>query len=383
MLNIGVIGIGNCGNQVAKKAMEELGCDVLALNSSMNDLSTLPDSVPHMCLGDEKGAGKNRLEAKKFLKSSVIQMVGDESFKNFINGKDIIFIVSSTGGGTGSGMAPVLSKFIRQSFHDADGKEKAVILIGVLPKISEAYTTQVNTLEYLTELTENLDDPTYMIYDNERLSKEPTHIMMETINSSIVQDIKVLSGYYNTSTPFSSIDEKDMKMIVQTQGRLFIASLINIKEKDIDDETLEEFLIDQVKKNSHAEIDRNKIVARTGIITQLSESLNNQFDTHLTEVQKFIGSPVEEFEHIVINEERSVDNNIFLIMAGLSSINDRIHKVKDRIEEIEELQNNRESENALDGIDLQSMNAKRNYRADNTDDAKKPDLDDIFSGFGV
>ena len=52
MLNVGVIGIGNCGNQVAKKAMEELGCDVLALNSSINDLSTLPDTIPQICLGD-------------------------------------------------------------------------------------------------------------------------------------------------------------------------------------------------------------------------------------------------------------------------------------------------------------------------------------------
>lgn len=383
MLSVGVIGIGNCGNQVAKKAMEELGCDVLALNSSINDLSTLPDTIPQICLGDEKGAGKNRLEAKKFLKASVLKMIEEEAFKTFMNEKDIIFIVSSTGGGTGSGMAPVLSKFIRQSFHDADGKEKVVVLVGVLPKLSEAYTTQVNTLEYLTELTENLDDPTYMMYDNDRLSKEPTHVMMNTINSDIVQDIKVLSGYYNTSTPFSSIDEKDMKMLVQTQGRLFIASLRDVKEKDIDEKSLEEMLIDQVKRNSHAEIDRNQVVTRTGIITNLNEALNNQFDTHLTEVQKFIGSPVEEFEHIVINEERSIDNNVFLIMAGLSSINDRINKVKDRIDEIEELQKNRESENALDGIDLESMNAKRNYRSENTDDTKKPDLADIFSGFGV
>ena len=38
MLNVGVIGIGNCGNQVAKLAMNELKCDVLAINSSMNEL---------------------------------------------------------------------------------------------------------------------------------------------------------------------------------------------------------------------------------------------------------------------------------------------------------------------------------------------------------
>ena len=381
MLNVGVIGIGNCGKQVASKAMEELKCDVLAINSSKNDLSTLPASVPQLCIGDERGAGKNRTEAKKFLKASMMNLMETEDFKNFMVGKDIIFIVSSTGGGTGSGMAPVLSSIIRNAFHDKDGSEKAVILVGVLPKLSEAYSTQVNTLEYLTELNKTLDDPTYMMYDNDRLSKEPTHIMMERINTDIVQDIKILRGDYNFSTPFSSIDEKDMKMIIQTQGRLFISKLMNIKEKDIDEKSLEELLIDQVKRNSHCEVDRNKVVARTGIITNLSENLNNQFDTHLNTVQEFVGSPVEEFEHVVINKERDIDNNIFFIMAGLTSINDRIVKVNERIKEIEELQKSRAEDDALSELDINAMNNRRHYRETQSDE--KVNLSSIFDNFGV
>ena len=173
-----------------------------------------------------------------------------------------------------------------------------------------------------------------------------------------------------------------MKMIIQTQGRLFIGSLTDIKEKDIDDESLEEMLIDQVKKNPHCEIDRNHIVARTGIITNLSENLNNQFDTHLSEVQKFVGSPVEEFEHIVINSERSIPNNIFFIMAGLTSINDRINKVKERIDEIEESQKALKEDSALSDINIEEMNAKRNYRKD-TADNEKPDLNKLFGSFGI
>ena len=117
MLNVGVIGIGNCGNQVAKLAMNELKCDVLAINSSKNDLSTLGEGVPVLCLGDERGAGKNRTEAKLFLKKSIMDMIQKEEIKNFMSEKDVIFIVSSTGGGTGSGMAPVLSSIIRKSFR--------------------------------------------------------------------------------------------------------------------------------------------------------------------------------------------------------------------------------------------------------------------------
>ena len=64
MIEVGVIGIGNCGNQVAKLAKEELSCDVLALNSSKNDLETIPETIPSILVGDERGAGKNRSEAK-------------------------------------------------------------------------------------------------------------------------------------------------------------------------------------------------------------------------------------------------------------------------------------------------------------------------------
>ena len=382
MLNVGVIGIGNCGNQVAKLAMEELACDVLALNSSKNDLATLPDTIPQICVGDERGAGKNRTEAKMFLKKGIMDMVKDDIFKKFMDKKDVIFIVSSTGGGTGSGMAPVLSSIIRKSFHDENGNESAVVLVGVLPKISEAYSTQVNSLEYMNELVENLDDPTYMMYDNERLSKEPTHLMMNGINKSIVQDIKVLRGDYNTSTPFSSIDEKDMKMIIQTQGRIFLAGLLGLKEKDIDEYTIEDLLVEQIKRNTHAEIDRNKILQRTGIISNLSENLNNQFDTHLRDVQDFVGSPVEEFEHIVINPERSYDNNAFFIMSGLTSMNDRINKIKDRIEEIEEAQKAKEDENALSDVDIKGLNEKRNYRESVSND-EKVNIENIFDSFGV
>lgn len=381
MLEVGVIGIGNCGNQVVKLAMEELACDVLALNSSKNDLETIPDTIPSILVGDERGAGKNRSEAKAFLKSSIMDMMKDEKFTNFMQHKDVIFIVSSTGGGTGSGMAPILSSIIRQSFHDKDGKERNVILCGVMPKISEAYSTQVNSLEYCKELMETLDSPTYMLYDNERLSKEPTHVMMKKVNQDIIDDIKVLRGDYNFPTPYSSIDQKDMKMILQTSGRIVVAKMVGMKEKDIDERTIEELLIDQIKRNSHAEMDRNKIIQRTGIITNLSENMNNQFDTHLTEVQEFIGSPIEEFEHVVINQERSIDNNVFLIMSGLKGINDRINKIRERIEEIEEAQKASEEDDALSELDINDLNSKREYREAKSDD-EKVSISGIFDQFG-
>ena len=381
MLNVGVIGTGNCGNQVSVLAAKELGCDVIAINSSKNDLSTLPDSIPYILIGDERGAGKKRDDAKKFLKDSIMDMIQDEKFQKFMKGKDVIFIVSSTGGGTGSGVAPLLSSIIRSSFRDAEGKEKPVVLIGVLPKIGEAYATQTNTLEYLKELYKTLDDQTYMLYDNETLSKEPSYLMMQKINQSIVDDIKVIRGDYNVPTPYASIDEKDMKMILETPGRICISSVRDLKEKDLDNVDIEDLIIEQLKSNTHCELQRDMVVNRTGMISNLSENLNSIFDTNIPKVQKFIGVPIEDFEHVAINPDRKMENNVFLIMSGLTNINDRINKISDRIEEIEERQNTTKDEDSLDDIDVNNLNSKRSYREKNVQDTV--DLQGIFSQFGA
>lgn len=382
MLEVGLIGIGNAGNQVATLASEKIGIDVFAINSSRQDFDTIPDSIPKKLIGDEKGAGKNRSDAKAFLKKQIMDLMSDEDFKNFMVSKEVVYICSSTGGGTGSGMAPILSSIIGNSFKNSDGSDKIIILIGILPTLLEAYSTQVNTLDYLTELYQTLEDPTYMLYDNDKLSKKSTCDMMKSINSSIVDDISVMMGMHTPTTPYASIDEKDMKVILNTQGRIAIASLTDLKEKDLDETTIEDLLINDIKTNTHSELQRDKVVRRTGVITNLSENINSTFNTHIPGIQEFIGSPVEEFEHIYVNSDRKMPNNVFLIMAGLSKINDRIHKINDRIEEIEEAQKgNDDDDDALSEQDVNKLNEKRNYRrsSENSD----VNLKDIFSKFNA
>ena len=141
MLVSGVIGIGNAGSQVASLAVSEQ-MDAVVINSSENDLSTIPDNVIKFPLGDLRGAGKNREEAKKFLKDSIKKILQTDEFVEFMDKKDVIFVVSSTGGGTGSGISPILTQILKKMFPDS-----YVILVGILPTLDEAYSTQINTLE--------------------------------------------------------------------------------------------------------------------------------------------------------------------------------------------------------------------------------------------
>lgn len=380
MLQVGVIGCGNAGNQTVElihKMYPEI--PVLALNCSENDMVTISDDVPKKLIGDGKGAGKNRSEAKKFLSQKITDLMSDETFRNTFSELEIVFVVSSAGGGTGSGIALLLSKVMKVAFT-----KTFLIPVGILPAVSEAYSTQGNSLEYLNELYTLMENPTYMLYDNERGTKLSTNRMMEEVNRQIASDINVLRGAYNISTKYMSIDERDALTLITTPGRIFVASVTDIKEKDLGEITIEDMILDRIKKNYHVPIQMDHVVNRTGVIANLSEPLLSGFDSHLPRVQEVVGSPVEEFEHLSVTPDRKMANHVFFIMSGLSDVNDRIEEINERIREIEEAQRQMEDVSDLDTNVIAGVNSKRIYRASEEVPAdRKADVSQIFKDFGV
>ena len=379
MLKVGLIGCGNAGNQVLQEALKTYpDMKLVAINSSENDLSTLPDSIMKITIGDGKGCGKNRMEAKKSLASQVLELVRNKEFIEFMSDLELAFVISSTGGGTGSGMSLVFTNVIAKTFPST-----YTIPVGILPTINEAESTQVNTLEYLTELYKSLDNKTtYMLYDNEKLKELPPNKMLPEVNRRIVEDINVLRCFYNKSTQFDSIDEKDALTVIRTPKRLMVASVYDVKEKDLDEMSLEERLMDSIKRGIHAEIQGDKIVNRTGIILNISESVLNTFSIQLPLIRSFLGDPIEEFKHIYVNEDKKLPNNAFLIISGLSPINDRIAKINDRITEIQEAQKRQEDDDELDDDLINSVNSKRVYSEEKTE-IEQVDIQGIFSNFGL
>lgn len=385
MLNFGIIGIGNAGNQVAALAAERLNIDALCINSSQKDLDTLNDRVFKVLIGDSMGAGKNRSEAKSFVKNNISKLLSSEEstkfFKSDSGNKDFVFIVSSTGGGTGSGASPVLCEVMKQVHSSIN-----FILIGILPSISEALSAQVNTLEYFKELYDVDGGTPYMLYDNDRMSDKPVNVMMESINNAIVEDLAVMRGDYQYPTKYSSIDEKDATNILTTSGRIIVASARNIKEKDLDNITIDKMIVDDMKRNAHSEFNRDKIVHRLGIISILDEAVNEHFDGQIQGVQEFLGAPVETYSHFVVKGDDldAVENAVFVVASGLSKNNDRIERIVKRINDINELQEkSKEARDQLSDIDIDSLNAKKQvHKASEAAENRKVDASAIFAKYG-
>jgi hypothetical protein len=120
----------------------------------------------------------------------------------------------------------------------------------------------------------------------------------------------------------------------------------------------------------------------SGIITNLSQTIAAEFNDTIPEIKNFVGEPITEFKHIYINEDRNMENNVFLILSGLTPINDRIYKITDTVNEIEEKQRIMEEENAISGVSISTL-------TDKVADAEKPidtsdvDISAIFSKFNA
>lgn len=378
MLKTAIIGVGNAGGNVAKLVHEEASFPAIALNTSNQDLSAIGDSIPVLLFGDGKGIGKNRDGSKEELKKSVQALVSDEKMLNVLNGAELIFVVSSCGGGTGSGTALILATIVGISYPNA-----TVIPIGIAPQLSEGFGSQLNFVDYYSDLKKKADTLSYMIYDNNQYANLPHKQMIDTVNHQICRHIQVLSGVFNNQTDLDSIDDRDMITIVSAPGRLIVADATDIKERDVDSsDAIEKMLIEDLKNSAIAEPQRDGRVTSSGIIADISEKL--PFNPMIPTVQEYIGVPVDSFQHISINTDKAIGNNVYLILSGLSLIRDR----KDRATEIIKERNKKQMEIEAEEDDDDDLSELRNYKNKRVLKKKeKPTetatFDDIFKSFGM
>lgn len=370
MLNIGMIGLGNAGNQVAELAYSERNIPAIAINSSERDLSTIT-KVPKICFG-KLGSGKDRNIAKQYIKKNIKELLGDVTFSDICD-KDIVFIVSSTGGGSGSGIAPMLYDIL-SSYH----QDTKFILVGILPEIRESFAAQTNSSEYLREMIA-IENITYMLYDNNTNREIPSKNLLQSVNKEIVEDMVIIRGEYQYLTPLNSIDEQDMLKIISTEGMINISKLYGFKEKDLDGKSIDEMLVDYLKSESYmCELDRDGVIKRMGMINNLSDKLMNQLDKKLPKLKELVGEPIEGFEHDYIKMDVQ-ENKVILILSGLSTPNDRIEKILQRIQEIKDGISNRVGKDNL----LQDDDETKEIRKDSKRDEDNVNIKDIMGKYFI
>ena len=375
MIRLGLIGIGNCGNQVVSLAKETKDIPGIAINTSDKDLENVKNLTVFK-IGSSKGAGKSRDKAKAYVKQMMKQLLSQEKFKSHIDENDVVAVVASTGGGTGSGISVMLTHLLSTMYVD-----KRFILVHVLPSLKESLAAQQNTIEYLKEM--NNFNATYMSYDNGCKDGLPSNIMMKQMNEEIVEDLSVIRGDYLLSTPFTSIDEEDLTKILEVPGRLVVHRVYDIKEKDIDKVGIEDMLIQKLTDTTYStELHKDNRVMKMGVILNVTEKLSNKIDTNFTEFKNQIGNPIEGFEHVAIIEpSMNLKNRAIVISSGLSLPEDRIEKINERIQEIlDEIEKQKQVNSILDSIETDKIKGLRGIRND-SNGPDEIDIDDFLSKY--
>ena len=344
MLNIAVLGIGNAGGQVANVAWAK-GFSTFCINSSEKDLDIINEEIPVFLLGNSEGAGKDRRVAKGFVKAYYKDLLATEAFDEFMDKTDVVFIVSSTGGGTGSGMSIIIADILSTIYTN-----KIFINVGILPTLNDSIGAQRNTLEYMKEV--NHLGKGYMLYDNNKYKHLTPSTYMNMVNKEIVDGLCYLRGDYSFKTKYGMIDDADMFKLLTVPGMINVSFYEGFLEKDMDDHVMLDTYISKVMKNNGTcQLDKDRIIKRMGIIVNLSEDLSRYYSSSMDDFKANVGEPLEVFEHYFLKDDDSIPNRLGVILSGLSIPDDRIQIIIQRIKEVEDALNKKKGSSLLESID--------------------------------
>ena len=227
--NVCFIGVGQAGGNIANQ-FSKLGYTTFYINTSQTDLDTI--DVPKQykyCPPAASGTSKNRGLAKGYFKkyeNIIIEIVKARlgSFRH-------IFVCASAGGGTGSGMLPMMLESLSENIKD--------ITFGAivsLPDLKESYKIKHNAQECIDELKDIETIGNTYIIDNNACFMGNVRSPLENIDSLFANSLNDFLSVSHASKK-GVIDEKEILTMLAINGYSVIAN-INSNAKDKKDKVV-------------------------------------------------------------------------------------------------------------------------------------------------
>ncbi|WP_428897596.1 cell division protein FtsZ [Parelusimicrobium proximum] len=216
---IRVVGVGGGGgnaiNHMVSAGIEDV--DFVAINTDSQDLRR--NKAPYLVQVGERttgglGVGGDPKRGKESAEESL------EKMKHILTGTDLLFITAGMGGGTGTGVAPVLAKLAKELY----GNNILVVAVVTRPFSFEAYVREKQADEGIKELQQYVD--TMIVVPNDRLfetidvntsSKEA----FKKVDDVLLQAVKGIADVI-TKPGELNIDFNDVKKVMTSSGRALI-----------------------------------------------------------------------------------------------------------------------------------------------------------------
>ena len=305
MVNIKIVGIGAGGNKAAITAIQTNVVakeNVLLINSTLKDIPKDYDGrVYQYSTARKGGAGKERNIAKELLQEDLKN--GKLDLESFVGTEtDLVVIVSSSEGGTGSGSSPLFASYI-----------KNVLGIEVRCFGFTGFMTDIrglrNTVEYFKEMTDEFaveaiqNDKFLEDNDNDKIKAE------QAANIEFGKKIAVLSGNMLRDSSHN-IDPTDLLKISTTPNY----SIIEYKEfKKIQNKKEFSEMVKQMVYSSKAVDLNTPSQKRMAVMINIQKDNTSSIDYQDVLTEKF-GEAFEVYEHI--QHEEDMPNFFAFISSG-------------------------------------------------------------------
>ena len=297
---IGFVAVGQAGGNIGS-VLEEKGFNVLYLNTSAEDLSTLEKAKYKYHIEGGEGCHKDRDKAKTLFARDFDKIL--EEIKTKVPEK-IVFVIFSTGGGTGSGIGPVMVDIL------SDELEKSAGAVAVLPGKNETVKAFMNSYECMKELADVENTAACFFIDNNSCADK------FTLNKSFADHFEsLISIPEQCKNVKGNLDRAELKEILCTKGA---AAVCKIKKDKFEGE---QKIINIIRNNGLYAVSADRVIKYVGVSSP--NSLN------MDAIKKEFGSYLDYFQ--AYNDE-----HVLCVLSGLSFPFDRVLQMKKCIEQEKE-----------------------------------------------
>jgi cell division GTPase FtsZ len=350
---ISVLGLGGAGGNIANKASLS-GIEAGAINFSQKDLDSAENVKYKLKILGSEGVGHNRDEAIRLIQIHY-EMVIDFIKEHFNNpSSNIIIIPFATGGGSGSGTAPILIDILSNVLEN-----KVIVAFPIIPDISESPVSQMNFLATFEELSK-LDISIFPV-DNQKVKQmNPNvgkNVLYEVTNDNVINLIQKIASYTQKFSKNGNFDKRDFLTVLSTKG-IGIISETDITSIGNSVNLTEEGVIANIHKswdNSIFAPIEYEYVTKAGVIFDGQESIMQYLNHEKLFSEKFEnGMPLDLFEGYYHENK----GKILTIMSGLPWCKSRLNQVEKILPE-----NEKKMEVVLSGSDNQRYESSASHIA--------------------
>lgn len=334
-INIGVVGVGQCGGKIAEEFYKR-GYDVVAINTALQDLKPLqiPEGQKMMLDVALGGAAKDLDTGEAAAVEYADEILGflKENFEE----NDVLLLATSSAGGTGAGSAETMAKIMSQL-------ERPIATILVLPNFASedslAKHNALHTLSKLASLAKNDVINSLIIVDNTKIDLLYPNLSIAKFyrkaNEAIVEPLHLFNELSSNPSEYGSLDPMDFAKVFIDEGDCSLYGMIEVEDY-MEEEAIAEAILENMENGLLAsdfnlETTRAVGVIVTGSPEMLEEIPAVNLEYGFSMVNKVCSEGTKVFRGVYAVDGQE-NLRVYSLFSGLGLPEERVEELRKEAE---------------------------------------------------